>query len=255
MCQHQRYKTTQLLKKMNAWSVSDQGQSLLLAESLALEPYFNQCIGTYVAQIGGPEQFLFFKENSRLHVTRISSETTSTFKGPSVCADFEKWPFLPESIDLIFLPHMLELTPYMHLILSQSYDCLVPGGKLIITGFRPWNIWGALKYCLQSHTAPWHFYFRTLANATQCLQKENFQLVAVDTLCFNIAHKGPETIAKKALCKRIGGFLWENHWGIYIIVAVKEKIPLILDEATVQKAKMPDCPQTILRVQQTERMR
>jgi SAM-dependent methyltransferase len=56
--------------------------------------------------------------------------------------EFEALPFPNASIDLIVLPHALELARDAHHALREVERVLVPEGRVVITGFNPASLWG-----------------------------------------------------------------------------------------------------------------
>ena len=92
------------------WVVSD---SLVVPEALPLPPPTDSHIST-----------LSPKEPVSLH-----------------CA-FDALPFPDSSIDLVVLPHALELARDPHLTLREVERVLVPEGRVVITGFNPASLWG-----------------------------------------------------------------------------------------------------------------
>ena len=51
-------------------------------------------------------------------------------------------PFPESSLDLVVLPHTLELGPDPHSALSEVARVLVPEGRVVISGFNPVSLWG-----------------------------------------------------------------------------------------------------------------
>ncbi len=56
--------------------------------------------------------------------------------------DFDALPFPNQSLDLVVLPHALELARDPHLCLSEVERVLVPEGRVMILGFNPASLWG-----------------------------------------------------------------------------------------------------------------
>ena len=56
--------------------------------------------------------------------------------------DFDALPFPNQSLDLVVLPHTLELARDPHLTLSEVERVLVPEGRVMIMGFNPASLWG-----------------------------------------------------------------------------------------------------------------
>ena len=58
-----------------------------------------------------------------------------------VC-DFDALPFANQSLDLVLLPHALELARDPHDTLREVERVLRPEGRVVITGFNPGSLWG-----------------------------------------------------------------------------------------------------------------
>src|SRR3546814_13021027 len=63
--------------------------------------------------------------------------------GAVVVADPENLPFDSQSIDLLVLPHVLETSTGSHQILREAERVLMPEGRVVISGFNHWSLWGA----------------------------------------------------------------------------------------------------------------
>jgi SAM-dependent methyltransferase len=60
----------------------------------------------------------------------------------AVHCDFDALPFPEHSIDLVVLPHALELARDAHQTLREVERVLVPEGRVVICGFNPASLWG-----------------------------------------------------------------------------------------------------------------
>jgi SAM-dependent methyltransferase len=56
--------------------------------------------------------------------------------------DFEALPFPSQSLDLVVLPHALELAHDAHQTLREVERVLVPEGRVVVLGFNPTSLWG-----------------------------------------------------------------------------------------------------------------
>lgn len=61
---------------------------------------------------------------------------------PSLFTEFSALPFEANSIDLVVLPHSLELNPDPHATLREVERVLVPEGKVVISCLNPASLWG-----------------------------------------------------------------------------------------------------------------
>lgn len=60
----------------------------------------------------------------------------------ALVTDFSALPFAPASLDLVLMPHTLDLAMDPHAALREAERVLVPEGKLVICGFNPNSLWG-----------------------------------------------------------------------------------------------------------------
>lgn len=63
-------------------------------------------------------------------------------EGVHLRCDFESLPFPSASLDLVVLPHGLELARDPHDTLREVERVLVPEGRVVIAGFNPASLWG-----------------------------------------------------------------------------------------------------------------
>ncbi len=62
--------------------------------------------------------------------------------GHALRCDFDALPFPSQSLDLVVLPHTLELTRDPHDTLREVERVLMPEGRVVIVGFNPASLWG-----------------------------------------------------------------------------------------------------------------
>jgi SAM-dependent methyltransferase len=60
----------------------------------------------------------------------------------AIHCDFDALPFDSVSLDLVVLPHALELARDPHLALREVERVLRPEGRVVIIGFNPTSLWG-----------------------------------------------------------------------------------------------------------------
>ncbi len=70
--------------------------------------------------------------------------------GHALHCDFDALPFPSQSLDLVLLPHTLELARDPHDTLREVERVLVPEGRVVIVGFNPASLWG-----LRQHAGHW----------------------------------------------------------------------------------------------------
>ena len=76
------------------------------------------------------------------HECEASPAAWAAEGSPSLWMDSRAWPWPPESLDLVVLPHTLEQSDDPHACLREVERCLIPEGQILITGLNPWSLWG-----------------------------------------------------------------------------------------------------------------
>jgi SAM-dependent methyltransferase len=61
---------------------------------------------------------------------------------PVLLSDYDALPFPSQSLDLVVLPHTLELSRDAHETLREVERVLMPEGRLVVLGFNPTSLWG-----------------------------------------------------------------------------------------------------------------
>ena len=75
------------------------------------------------------------------HTIRTAGPAPSSRKG-AFLTDSGALPFPESSLDLVVLPHTLELGSDPHATLREVERVLVPEGRVVISGFNPISLWG-----------------------------------------------------------------------------------------------------------------
>lgn len=105
--------------------------------------------GYRALQVGIPQIDFLAANRIASHVCTVSGEKIPAYPGLQqrgfVYARPFELPFASESMDLIVLPHALELSGSVERArrtLKEAARVLVPQGRLVITAFNPLSLWG-----------------------------------------------------------------------------------------------------------------
>jgi SAM-dependent methyltransferase len=121
-----------------SWLHSAPGQALLKWEQAQLDTAVADVFGYHALQLGMP-QIAALQNNRMPHqwtADHISNEKVH------LMMDLEALPFPEASLDLVVMPHSLELSRDPHASLREAARVLVPEGRLVICGFNPASLWG-----------------------------------------------------------------------------------------------------------------
>lgn len=153
----------------------------------------------------------------------VGTELTNTKLG--LRCDFETLPFPNNSLDLVVLPHALELARDPHETLREVERVLVPEGKVIIVGFNPASLWGL-----------WHRFGRLGVKSARVFPQGEFIAywrlrdwlrllgLEVETGCFGCyrpALQSERMLERFAWMDDAGDRWWPVLGAVYFIVAVK----------------------------------
>ncbi len=76
------------------------------------------------------------------HAGEAADPAGSPRRAVALHCDFDALPFDSQSLDLVVLPHGLELARDPHLALREVERVLVPEGRVVVVGFNPTSLWG-----------------------------------------------------------------------------------------------------------------
>ena len=74
--------------------------------------------------------------------TDVTLQSTVSSPRAALITDSGALPFPESSLDLVVLPHTLELGSDPHATLREVERVLVPEGRVVISGFNPTSLWG-----------------------------------------------------------------------------------------------------------------
>lgn len=145
--------------ELGSWLQTPPGLYLLGWEQDRLDHAVTDAFGYHAVQLGLPE-IEGLRANRMPHRWVVSDSlqaprviapqpqpdehiSTLAVKQPvHLHCEFDALPFPDASIDLVVLPHSLELARDPHLTLREVERVLVPEGRIVIAGFNPASLWG-----------------------------------------------------------------------------------------------------------------
>lgn len=158
-------------------------------------------------------------------------------------------PFPEASLDLIVLPHTLELSVDPHAALREVARVLVPEGRVLISGLNPVSLWGlrelrARCYRHLGRGAPYlpelgeFIGYRRLRDWLQLL---SFEIDGARFGCYRPAVRSAQWLERFAWLDRLGEKWWPILGAAYFLVAVKRVYGMRLLEPAWrnQRARAP----------------
>ena len=133
---------------MQDWFQTPPGQYLLAWERTQLDRAVADIFGFHALQLGLPG-IDCLAANRMPHrwladcmPTAGQSLRRDASRPTCLVTDFAALPFPPASLDLVVLPHTLELNADPHATLREVERVLVPEGRVVICGLNPLSLWG-----------------------------------------------------------------------------------------------------------------
>ena len=135
----------------------------------------------------------------------------------------EELPFESQSIDLLVLPHTFECTEHPHEVLREVERVLVPEGRVVISGFNPWSLWGARSRI--PGLDPWMPQDPAVQVSLARL-KDWFKLLSLELDrgrygCYAPPCRTDRWLGRWAFMEKAGDRWWPVCGAVYVVSAVK----------------------------------
>ena len=143
-------------------------------------------------------------------------------------------PFPPASLDLVVLPHTLELSADPHHVLREVERVLVPEGRVVISGFNPNSWWGWrqtyghwVDRLLPGDAGHSRLYlpeageFIGPGRMRDWLRLLSFEVESGRFGCYRPAVRTEKWLNRTAWMDRVGHRWWPIFGAVYFVVAVK----------------------------------
>lgn len=231
------------------WFRTPPGEYLLAWERERFDQAVADMFGYHALQLGLPELDAL-RSNRMPHkwlALQGAEDTSAAAAGPSgerpdataaggassprvaLLTDPAALPFPENSLDLVLLPHTLELSSDPHATLREVERVLVPEGRVVISGLNPASLWG-----LRQRRA--HFYRRLgygelfLPEAGEFigywrlrdwLRLLSFEVESGQFGCYRPAVSSRASLDRFAWMDKVGERSWPIFGALYFLVAVK----------------------------------
>lgn len=152
---------------------------------------------------------------------------------PDLAADFAALPFPAASIDLVLLPHTLELRD-AHATLREVERVLVAEGRVVVCGFNPTSLWSlrrarqrlwrlfGLTRFMGPDYLPFQDTFLGVWRLRDWLRLLGFEVEEVRYGCYVPAVDSLKWLTRFAWLNRLGERWWPILGAAYMVVAVKK---------------------------------
>ncbi len=202
------------LNTVDDWWQSPLGRYLLAREQVMFDAAVSDVFGFHAVQLELPLL-------DALRTNRMPNRLRLGACIADVRCDPVALPLASASIDLLILPHVLDFSSHPHQVLREAERVLVPEGRLMITGFNPWSVWGLERQLHRRRGYPWCGNFIGLPRLRDWLALMNLD-VSVDRVgCSVPSSRSPQWWQRLRLLEQIGCRRGPVGGGVYFLQAVK----------------------------------
>jgi SAM-dependent methyltransferase len=167
--------------------------------------------------------------NSRIRHCWVGDTQAHAEPPPALFTDPVALPFADQSLDLVVLPHTLDLSHDPHASLREVERVLVPEGRVVISGFNPMSLWGQsqqraqfyAKFGFQNHYLPTQVDFIGYWRLRDWLRLLSFEVEAGRFGCYRPSVQSPKWLKRFGWMDKAGARWWPIFGSVYFLVGVK----------------------------------
>lgn len=211
---------------LSAWLSTDSGQYARNWEQQRFDAMVADIFGYRALQVGVPEMDLL----------RENRMPFKAFAGPNLpAAELKRdWegvvqalpeflPFDSQSMDLLVLPHILETAANPHQVLREVERVLVPEGRVVISGFNPWSLWGLRHRTpfLKPWLPPAVSHQVSLSRLKDWLKLLSFEIELGHFGCYVPPCRTQKWLDRTSFFESAGDRWWPACGAVYVVSAVK----------------------------------
>ncbi|SCZ63542.1 Methyltransferase domain-containing protein [Thiohalomonas denitrificans] len=199
---------------------------MLKQEQAVLDAVLSNLFGYHLLQVGRPNSQDLTRSSRITHRMELDLDPDTKVETPGgverCIAEHHQLPMLSDSLDLVLLPHALELSAEPHQVLREVERTLIPEGHVVILGFNPLSLWGIRRLVTGWRgRVPWCCQCYTPTRVKDWLALLGFDTVAVRGYFFRppFSHQG--LMERLQFVERAGGRGSLMLAGGYALVAKK----------------------------------
>ncbi|AVT14636.1 class I SAM-dependent methyltransferase [Paracidovorax avenae] len=166
----------------------------------------------------------------------------------ALLADPVALPFPENSLDLVLLPHALELSVDPHAALREVHRVLVPEGRLVVSGLNPVSLWGLRQRrgrLYQRLGAGGQLYLPDVGEfighwrLRDWLRLLNFEIETISFGAYRPAVRSARWLDRYEWLDAVGARWWPILGAAYMVVAVKRVHGMRLLEPSWRTGQAP----------------
>lgn len=190
-----------------------------IAERLVPRIHYQRCV-----QVEGPSHLHYFDSFTSVSKYRVSQELNRRLEY-SIVGVGECLPFGAESIDYLFLPHVLDFCDRPEELLQETTQCMTVDGVLLITGFNPRSMLALLKRFKRIESlVPSTVKFYSVHQIRQWLSLLGFEIFAAEFGFFRPPFRQHYRLKRLEKWEIAGARWWPTLGSVYVLAARRQNM-------------------------------
>jgi SAM-dependent methyltransferase len=209
------------LAGLRQWFASAPGAAVAAQEQRLARDMLANLFGYHIVQLGDTSPIVLLEHSRISHrvviaTSSVGSATASTIASP------DRLPIERSSVDVVMLPHTLDLSSNAHGVLRETERVLIGDGYVVIFGFNPWSTFGLWRRVLGWRgRAPWSGKFLSLTRLKDWLGLLGFDLERIERVSYRPPLQNPRWHQRLEFMERLGGYFWPLFGNVYAVLAQK----------------------------------
>lgn len=190
-----------------------------IAERLVPKIHYQNCV-----QVEGPSHLYYFDSITSVSKYRVSRELNRRLDY-SIVGVGECLPFGAESIDYLFLPHVLDFCDKPQELLQEVAQCMTANGVLLITGFNPRSMLALLKSFKRiKNLVPSTVKFYSVHQVRHWLSLLGFEIFAAEFGFFRPPFRRHSRLKRLEKWEVAGARWWPALGSVYVLAARRQNM-------------------------------
>ena len=208
---------------MELWFKNLPGLMILDYERKWLTKHLGCLPYAYIVQLGGVID-IGLRSYQGHHVGVYFSDVKSSYKDVfSICGDFTDLPFLPNSVDLFIMPHILEFVAEPQLLIQEACEALALDGRLIIMCFNSFSLWEIYHLFADKKIPPWMGSFYSAGQLKKWLLECNMTIQSSHSFFYRWPSASARVLQNLLFLEGLGSQLCPGLGAVNIIEVIKPK--------------------------------
>lgn len=208
---------------MREWFGQQPGRAYLEQEKSCLNEMLPELFGYYLLQLGMADSLNDVMQECRIGSCLVlAADESSDAVRIDAQVDIPHLPIATETVDAVLMPHTLDFSMNPHQVLREAERVLIPEGRIIISGFNPWSIWGVYKLLLQRRgRVPWCAQFISILRLQDWLRLLDFNVEIIRPVMYRPPLKSEAMLNRLLFLERLNPKYFSFFSAGYVVQAVK----------------------------------